>query len=189
MHYAAMEQCSVLLRQAQIAVTVGTRVDNMVPDLHESHGYDLPSGRGPLISFIEREYEAIRQLGIQAKKDAARINNIVLSSRVRNLCHYCTDAHTIGQIVAEFWGRTDNRINVRSELTGNKKALPIVLMQYADKNQATKALIESLRVVYLTNYKRSKSVFFLAWYVDRMARKAVKHGAEFAAAYTYLALK
>ena len=188
-HRAAMQQCENLLKNANIGISVGRMVDLMVPDVGKHHGYDLDSSRGPLISNIEAEFNKIRLLFNSANKSLARVDREALSRHVQYLCHYTTDAHSVGQISREFWGRIDNRIDLRMEITTNKKALRCSLKAPESPKKAFQDLRTSMLRVYAKYGKKAGSKWFLVQKsVDVMCRECVCKGAEWAAALTYMAL-
>ena len=193
MHQACMEQCRSLLSQIGITVDVGSKIEQMLPDTHGSHGWNFPSGGGSIIEKMEGQYKTIKELfkGVEKSED---INRDALSRAVRYLCHYTEDAHTIGQISSDFWGKYDNRIDAATEFCWSKKAYPVQLKEYGTVDEMgtleniKKDLLNSMRAVYDKHKGKAKKWYYpCSGQCRDMARNAVKCGAEFAAAYVKMA--
>ena len=105
MHVAAMEQCQGLILQLGLGVDVGSKISNMLPDTHGSHGWNFPSGGGDIIDRMIEQYRTIKEILQEAAENYDKLNKDDLSRAVQYLCHYTEDAHTIGQISSEFWGK------------------------------------------------------------------------------------
>ena len=191
MHKATMEQCQKLLKQIGVPVSVGRLRENMEPDLGDSHGWDFSkSNSGSLLEKIESQYETIKGLIKSCNKDFSAIDRNAFDKAIRFLCHYTEDAHTIGQISSEFWGKIDNRIDSRSEFVTRKKKHLVILLEYNSKREIHDALFQSMKSVYNKYHSEAGSNWFLlSRSIKQMARNAVKCGAMFAAAYVNLALK
>ncbi len=191
MHRAAMRQCSKLLKQIDIPVVVGKPSENMKPDLGDSHGWDFyKSNRGSLLDKIENQYGIIKQLVEACGKDFTKIDKEAFCEAVRFLCHYTADAHSIGQLSSKLWGKIDNKIDIRSEFVTRKRKYKVKLLDFKSKETIRESLYDSIKSVYNTYHERAESPWFLASrHIKRMARNAVKCGAEYAAAYINLAKK
>lgn len=182
MHQACMEQCKSLLGQLGLTVDVGSKVENMLPDTHGSHGWNFPGNSGDIIEKMEERFKLIQEIA-QGKRDVSS-----LSRYVRYLCHYTEDAHTIGQISSEFWGKYDNRIDAATEFCWSKKAYTIHMRDYSSLEDLKKDLLGSMRNVYDRHRGKAKKWYYpFSGQCRDMARNAVKCGAEFAAAFVKLA--
>jgi hypothetical protein len=188
MHQASMEQCRDLLAQMGLPVKVGSKVDVMGPDFGDSHGYDFTTGGGGIIDDMAKCYAEIKQMFTAAGKNPSNLHLDNFSKSVQFLCHYTTDAHTIGQISREFWGKIDNRIDASCEFVANKKKYPVALNTYGSEDAIREGVLASMRQVYDGYRRKAKKWYFIFSGAKRdMARNAVKCGAEFAASWVKLA--
>ena len=188
MHVAAMEQCQGLILQLGLGVDVGSKISNMLPDTHGSHGWNFPSGGGDIIDRMIEQYRTIKEILQEAAENYDKLNKDDLSRAVQYLCHYTEDAHTIGQISSEFWGKYDNRIDAATECCWNKKAYSVQFRNYDTLDNLKTALLISMRSVYDKHRGKAKKWYYpFSGQCRDMARNAVKCGAEFAAAFVRLA--
>ncbi len=82
------------------------------PDLNlPSHGWDMVRDRGGILRDVGAAYDS---LVTELKKPVKNQQKILIDAGC--LVHYIGDLHTIGQISSEFWGKTDNKIDLASDL-------------------------------------------------------------------------
>ncbi len=81
------------------------------PDLNlPSHGWDMTRDRGNILKDVGLYYDS---LVVELKKPLKNQEKVLIYSGC--LVHYIGDLHTIGQVSREFWGKTDNKIDLASE--------------------------------------------------------------------------
>jgi hypothetical protein len=166
-------------------MVVGNKVDVCEPDILGYHGYDFVSNSGSIVGLQEEYCDKIRTDFRNCNRDISKLNIAVFSKNVRFLCHYATDAHTIGQISSEFWGsRGDDKFDAVCEFIPNKKAYSVTLRTYVNKDQIISAEMASMRSVYNTYRSKAKKWnFIFSGDIVNMARNAVRCGAEFSASW------
>ncbi len=82
-----------------------------LPDLNlPSHGWDLTRDRGGILKDVGLYYDS---LVMELKKPLKNREKLLIYSGC--LVHYIADLHTIGQVSREFWGKTDNKIDLASK--------------------------------------------------------------------------
>jgi hypothetical protein len=147
---------------------------------------------GPIFDLQEEYFEKILVDFQKCKKEIKDLDVDCFSRNVRFLCHFTTDAHTIGLIHSNFWGsRGNGRLDFFCELVPNKKKYDVVLTEYANKDHLLMIEQITLRTKVYSVYqeKVERWSFLLSKDFRAMARCAIKFGAEFAASWVYLAWK
>jgi len=174
-----------------LSVDVGNKIDVMKPDTKSSHGWDfVGSNSGSLIRKMEMRYNNIKRLFTECNKDITKLSQGTFNREVQFLCHYTTDAHTIGQISGpKLWGKKDTKIDFACEFIPNKKLYPVRLIPYSSVDVIKAEVLVSMQSIFNKYYKNAlKWNFVFKKAMRSMGREAVQKGAEFAASWVQLAL-
>lgn len=192
MHQNAMERCGDLLHSLNLPLEVGNKIEVMEPDKdrHGSHGWDfVRSNRGSIINKMERVYVNIKHLFKDCYYNIGNLDKDAFNHEVLFLCHYTTDAHSIGQLSSELWGKKDTMIDAACEFIINKKCYPVKVRTYPSIDVLKIEILSSMRSVFNKYHRKAKKWNFIFKKDMRsMGRNAIQKGAEFATSWIDLAL-
>jgi hypothetical protein len=188
-HQEAMTQCAILLKLIGIPLIVGDKLSVMEPELQGHHGFDFLTGDGNTFGLQEEYFWKIKMDFQDCNKDLSKLNTEVFSKDVRFLCHFTTDAYSIGQISSEFWGSKSDLFDIVSEFIINKKIFPVFLTSYKDKDHLLSTELNIMRTLVYDAYHNwaRRWTFPFSRGIKNMVRNAVRFGAEFTASWVKLA--